>query len=168
MVKERIQYWLMKSEPSVYSIEDFKKERKTLWTGVRNYQARNFMMQPPSSLASGEKATMQPGDLFLFYHSNADPTGVAGVGRIKQVGLPDPSQFEKSSELFEPRATKAKPIWFCAECEFVEQFSRIVELSELRSDRKLTELLVLKKGMRLSVQPVSQSHFKHILTKAQS
>ena len=102
-----MQYWLMKSEPDVFSIDDLKKQKQTTWDGVRNYQARNFMMND-----------MQVGDLVLFYHSNAKPPGIAGLATVSKKAEPDPTQFDKKSEYFDPKATKEKPRWFCVKVKF--------------------------------------------------
>lgn len=144
-------YWLMKSEPEVFSIDTLKKDRKTLWTGVRNYQARNFMMKD-----------MAPGDLVLFYHSSAEPPGIAGFAEITQVNVPDPTQFDKKSEYFDEKATKDSPRWFCAEIKYLSHAKTFLPLENLRREESLKELLVLKKGQRLSIQPVSENHFKKI------
>lgn len=148
-------YWLMKSEPSTYSIDDFAKDKKTLWTGVRNYQARNFMMND-----------MKAGDLFLFYHSNAEPPCAAGIGKIVRAGVVDPTALDKKSEYYEPKATKEKPIWHCAEVGFVEKFKTPVPLSELRDESRLKNMVLLKKGSRLSVQPVTAAEFEIICKMA--
>lgn len=141
-------YWLMKSEPDVYSIETLKKDKTTWWEGVRNYQARNFMMKD-----------MKVGDLVLFYHSNAEPSGVAGIAKISHVAEPDKSQFDKKSEYFDPKATKEKPNWFCVQVEYVKEFKQVISLNDLREEDSLADMLVLKKGQRLSVQPVDKKHF---------
>lgn len=141
-------YWLMKSEPDVYSIEALKKDKTTWWEGVRNYQARNFMMKD-----------MKVGDLVLFYHSNAEPSGVAGIARVSRAAEPDKSQFDKKSEYFDPKATKEKPNWFCVQVEYVKEFKQVVSLNDLREEKTLADMLVLKKGQRLSVQPVDKKHF---------
>lgn len=143
-----MKYWLMKSEPDVYSIDQLKKDSTTPWEGVRNYQARNFMMKD-----------MQLGDLVLFYHSNATPPGVAGLAKISKIASADKLQFDKKSEYFDPKATKEKPIWFCVEVEYVQKFTELVSLNELRENEKLSDMLVLAKGSRLSVQPVEKKHF---------
>lgn len=140
--------WLMKSEPETYSIDDLKKDGKTLWTGVRNYQARNFMMKE-----------MKVGDGVLFYHSSAEPPGVAGLAKVSKASVPDPSQFDKKSPGFDPKATKEKPIWFCVEVEFVKTFKTFLPLQEIRDESKLKELPLLQKGQRLSVQPVGKAEF---------
>lgn len=144
-------YWLMKSEPDVFSIDHLKKDGSTLWTGVRNYQARNFMMKD-----------MQLGDLVLFYHSNAEPSGVAGLAEVSKLAEPDPSQFDKKSEYFDPKASKEKPTWFCVQVKFVSKFKHFISLDELRSQKSLSEMLVLKKGQRLSIQPVSPQEFETV------
>lgn len=145
------QYWLMKSEPEVYSIDNLRKDKKTLWEGVRNYQARNFMMKD-----------MQLGDEVLFYHSNAEPSGIAGIARISKTSLPDPSQFDPQSEYYDKKASKEKPIWFCVEVEFEKSFAKVLSLDQLKKEKLLTEMLVLKRGQRLSVQPVDEKHFHYI------
>lgn len=145
----------MKSEPGVFSIQDLERQRRSLWDGVRNYQARNFMTQD-----------MKIDDRILFYHSNAQPPGIAGLARVVTSAQPDPSQFARKSEYFEPRATPQKPVWFGVTIEFEERFSRLISLQELRDDKKLKGLLVTKPGVRLSIQPVSPEHFKCILKLA--
>lgn len=143
-------YWLVKSEPSVYSIADFARDRVTHWHGVRNYQARNFLR------------AMEPGDEVLFYHSNEEPVGVAGIGRVKKKAYPDPSQFERSSEYFDPRARPDAPRWFCPDIEYVASFAAVVPLDLLRREKSLGEMVLLQRGTRLSVQPVTAAQFKTI------
>jgi len=140
-------YWLMKSEPDVFSIDQLKKDKTTLWSGVRNYQARNFMKD------------MSVGDEVLFYHSSAEPSGAAGLACVSQKAIPDPTQFDKKSEYFDPKATKEKPIWFCVEVEYVHKFKNLLTLPDLRGEKSLADMLVLKKGSRLSVQPVTEKEF---------
>lgn len=148
-----MKYWLMKSEPEVFSIDDLKKNKKTLWEGVRNYQARNFMMKD-----------MKVGDLVLFYHSNATPPGVAGIAKVTKLAQPDPTQFDKKSEYFDSKATQEKPIWYCVEVCFVKKFDEVYSLEQIKSNPKLKNMLVIKKGQRLSVQPVEEDDF-NFLTK---
>lgn len=143
-----MKYWLMKSEPDVYSIDTLKKDGTTWWEGVRNYQARNFMSKE-----------MSVGDLVLFYHSNAEPPGVAGIAKVLKAAAADKTQFDKKSEYFDAKATKEKPNWFCVEVEFVAKFKNLVSLSDLRENEKLADMVVLQKGSRLSVQPVDKKHF---------
>ncbi len=128
-----VRHWLMKSEPSSYSIDDLDKHRKTYWDGVRNFQARNFM-----------RDEMKVGDLVLFYHSNAEPSGVAGVARVCKAGYPE----------------KRKPLWFMVDVEFVEKFPHFISLEELKASPKLAGMMVVKTGVRLSVQPVEKKHFE--------
>jgi predicted RNA-binding protein with PUA-like domain len=143
--------WLMKSEPEAYPLTQLKKDGSTLWTGVRNYQARNFMMKD-----------MQVGDWVLFYHSNADPAGVAGLAQVSKTALPDPTQFDKKSDVFDPKATKGKPTWFCVEVKYHSQFKNFVSLDALKKEKALSEMLVLKKGQRLSIQPVTNQEFETV------
>jgi predicted RNA-binding protein with PUA-like domain len=146
-----MKYWLMKSEPDVYSIDHLKKDKTTWWEGVRNYQARNFMMKD-----------MQIGDEVLFYHSNAEPPGVAGLAQVSKLAMPDKLQFDKKSEYYDPKANSENPIWYCVEVEFIQKFKNHVSLNQLREIEKLQEMLVLQKGSRLSIQPVEKKHFEHV------
>lgn len=141
-------YWLMKSEPDVYSIDQLKKDKTTCWEGVRNYQARNFMMKD-----------MKVGDHVLFYHSNAEPSGVAGIAKISSPAQPDKTQFDKKSEYYDEKATRERPQWFCVQVEYVKKFKQVLSLADLRRLEPLADMLVLKKGSRLSVQPVNELHF---------
>ena len=142
------QYWLMKSEPDTYSIQKLKTEKKTLWDGVRNYQARNFMMND-----------MKKGDLVLFYHSNTKPPGIAGIAKISHKAVPDPSQFVKKGEYFDPKATKETPRWFCVEVSYKKMFKNYISLDQIRETEGLEDMLVIRKGQRLSIQPVTPEHF---------
>ncbi len=151
-IQTQTKFWLMKSEPSVYSIDCLRKDQKTLWTGVRNYQARNFMT-----------TDMRPGDQVFFYHSSAEPPGIAGLAKVASLAVPDPSAFDKKSEAFDPKSTKEKPIWFCVEIQFVKRFSRLLELSKIKAHKSLQELLLLRPGQRLSIQPVSAKDFQTLL-----
>ena len=143
-------YWLMKSEPNTYSIDDLKKDKKTLWDGIRNYQARNFMMND-----------MDMGDAVLFYHSNAKPPGVIGLARVSQPYQPDPTAMDKTSKYFDPRSTKVRPIWHCVEVEYIRKFKRLISLNEIRKEKKLQEMTLLARS-RLSIQPVTKTQFQHI------
>lgn len=150
-------FWLMKSEPVTYSIDSLKKDRKSLWTGVRNYQARNFMMNE-----------MQVGDPVLFYHSSAEPPGVAGLAKVSKAFQPDPTALDKKSDGYDPKSTTEKPIWFCVEVEFVEKFANFVTLAKLKSEKTLRDLLVIQRGQRLSVQPVTEKDFLYIVKMSRS
>lgn len=144
-------YWLMKSEPDVYSIEDLKRDGRTEWEGVRNYQARNFMVKD-----------MKVGDVVLFYHSSVDPAGIAGLGVISRLAAPDKSSWNKKSPFYDEKSTPESPRWFCVEVAFKSQFSKLISLDDLRAVPKLKGMEVLKKGQRLSIMPVSAEEFKHI------
>lgn len=142
----------MKSEPETYPIEKFEKDKKTLWTGVRNYLARNFMM-----------SSMQVGDRFLFYHSNAEPSAVTGFGKILRTNVPDPTAYDKKDEYHDPKSTPEKPIWFCAEVGFEKRFKKPVTLEDIKATKALSGMALLQKGQRLSIQQVSQKDFELIL-----
>jgi predicted RNA-binding protein with PUA-like domain len=150
-------YWLIKSEPDVYSIAHLEKDGSSGWEGVRNYQARNSM-----------RDDMKDGDLVLFYHSNAKPSGVAGVAKVSGPPVPDPSQFDKKSEYYDATSSKAEPRWMMARFAFVERFVNVVPLEVLKADKALTGMPVLQKGQRLSVQPVSAEHFTRVLKLAEA
>jgi predicted RNA-binding protein with PUA-like domain len=149
-------YWLMKSEPESYSIEDLERNRSTTWEGVRNYQARNFM-----------RDDMKVGDRVLFYHSNAKPPGVAGVARVARAGHPDPTARDPASDYFDPKASEEDPRWYMVELEFVEKFDALVPLSKLGETPGLEGMPVNNKS-RLSVQPVTAEEFQTVLKIAGS
>ncbi len=145
----------MKSEPGNYSIDDLARDKKTDWTGVRNFQARNFMAKD-----------MKPGDWALFYNSNAEPSGVSGLMRIACEAKADRTQFDKRSPYYDERASKEKPVWFCVDVEFEKKLPRVVSIAELRANPKLKNMRVLEKGSRLSILPVREAEFKEILRMA--
>lgn len=144
-------YWLMKSEPDVYSVDHLARTGRGSWDGVRNYQARNHMRQ------------MQQGDLVLFYHSSTEPPGVAGVARVVREAYPDPTQFDPKNDHYDAAAKPEDPRWSMVDVEFVEKLPVYVPLETLKSDAKLAGMLVAKRGMRLSVQPVEAAHFRRVL-----
>ncbi|MBE9146725.1 EVE domain-containing protein [Planktothrix mougeotii] len=144
-------YWLLKSEPDVYSIEDLKRDRTSLWDGVRNYQARNFLKE------------MEIGDLGFFYHSNTKLPGIVGLVKIIENHLIDPTQFDVQSPYFDSKATPNTPRWYTVKVEFVEQFSAIISLETLKQTFNAEEFGVVKRGNRLSVMPVSLSVAERIL-----
>ncbi len=150
-----MKFWLMKSEPSVYSIKDLQRDGKTAWEGVRNYQARNFM-----------RDEMRVGDLVLFYHSNADPSGVAGVAKIASQAYPDAAAFDSKSRYFDERSIPEKPLWFLVDVSFADAFDEVLPLEKIKQAKELEGIMVAKRGMRLSIQPVSEAHFKHICRMA--
>ncbi|MBI4366772.1 MAG: EVE domain-containing protein [Deltaproteobacteria bacterium] len=142
-----MRYWLMKNAAASYSIDDFARDRTTCWEGVRNYQARNFMR------------AMREGDLAFFYHSNADPSGVAGLMRIARTAYPDATQFDRASKYFEPRATRERPVWDRVDVELVARAPRFVPLDLLRESPGLEGMWVLRRGSRLSITPVTATEF---------
>lgn len=144
-------YWLMKSEPEVYSLADLERDRQTIWDGVRNYQARNFLRQ------------MNPGDLAFFYHSNANPPGVVGLMRVIKNNVVDPTQFDSQSKYYDPKSTPESPRWQTVIVEFEKNFPEIITLEKLKKKFSSEELLVVKQGNRLSVMPVSETIAKSIL-----
>lgn len=147
-------YWLLKSEPSAYSIDDFKRDGTTIWEGIRNYQARNIM-----------RDQMSAGDLFLFYHSNCEEIGVVGVGNVIKTGVSDPSALNSKGDYFDPKATVEKNPWVTVEVGFVRKLPKIITLSEIKNDPVLKKMMVAQKGSRLSVQPVTEEAFLNITGK---
>jgi predicted RNA-binding protein with PUA-like domain len=141
-------YWLVKSEPSSYSIEDLERDGSTCWEGVRNYQARNFM-----------RDDMKIGDRVLFYASNAEPTGVTGVAEVSRSAYPDPFQFDDSSDYFDPKSSPESPAWCMVDVRFVERFPSTVELATLKATPGLEAMMVVQRGSRLSVQPVTRDEY---------
>lgn len=148
-------FWLFKCEPNTFSISDLEKSPKqtTLWEGVRNYQARNFL-----------RDDVKVGDGVLFYHSVTDPVGVAGVAKVVKEAYPDPTQFDSRNRYYDPKATKEAPRWFVVDIQFERKLKKIVPLSKLREVPGLEDMMVLKKGSRLSIQPVTPGEWK-IVTK---
>lgn len=145
-------YWLIKSEAKMYSIDDLKRDKRVAWTGIRNYQARNFM-----------RDGMKIGDLCLFYHSNSEPSGVYGVAKVVSAPHADVTAQDTHDEHYDPKATKEHPIWMCVDVQFVQKFKAPLSLVQMRADSKLHGMLLLQPGSRLSVMPVSKQHFQHIL-----
>lgn len=146
-------YWLLKSEPSCYSIDDLKREQVGMWDGVRNYQARNMI-----------RDELKKGDLAFFYHSNTDPVGITGLCEIvSQNAYPDPTQFDPKEDHYDPKATKERPRWYAVDVGFKEKFKEPITLSMLKNDPFFADMLATQKGMRLSVQPVGKKHFTRIM-----
>lgn len=142
-------FWLMKSEPSCYSIDNLERDGSTSWEGVRNYQARNFL-----------RDDAQVGDLVLFHHSNADPVGVAGIAKIVRAGYPDPFQFDKRNQYYDPKSKPESPTWITVDVGFVEKFAEVVPLATLKAMHGLEKMVLTQKGSRLSVQPVTKDEFE--------
>jgi predicted RNA-binding protein with PUA-like domain len=145
-------YWLMKCEPSAYSIDDLARDGVTGWEGVRNYQARNYM-----------RDEMQVGDGVLFYASNAEPSGVVGLAAIARAGYPDPFAFKKGHTYYDPESRKDAPTWYTVDVKFVERFPGIVPLETLKTTPGLEHMVVTRKGNRLSVQPVTPREFQVVV-----
>lgn len=150
-------YWLLKSEPNAFSIDDLaaEKNKTTCWDGVRNYQARNFM-----------RDDMKIGDKVLFYHSNAKPPGVVGTAKIVKESYPDFTAFDKKNKHFDPKSKQEAPTWFMVDIKLEKKFKRLIPLDELKSVKALDGMVLLQKGSRLSVQPVSKKHFDLIVKLA--
>jgi predicted RNA-binding protein with PUA-like domain len=148
-----MKHWLMKSEPDAFSIDDLKRRKREPWSGVRNYQARNFMRQ------------MQPGDGVLFYHSSTAVPGVVGIAEVVTEAYPDPTQFQKKSPYFDPKSTREEPRWSLVDVAFVRKLPRVIALEELRAIADdLDGFALLQRGSRLSVLPVTASQWKTILS----
>jgi predicted RNA-binding protein with PUA-like domain len=141
-------YWLMKCEPEAYTIHDLQRDGSTSWEGVRNYQARNFL-----------RDQMQLGDGVLFYASNADPSGVTGLAEISRAGYPDATAWKKGHPYFDEASTKDKPLWYMVDIAYVEAFPAVVPLDVLKTTKGLEDMVVTRKGSRLSVQPVTKTEF---------
>jgi len=148
-----MRYWLMKSEPDAYSIDALAKDKVTAWTGVRNFQARNFM-----------KEQMALGDQAFFYHSNCNPPGIVGIVEVAKLAYPDATQFDKKSDYFEPKATRDKPYWYHVDVKFLCKVP-IVPLEELRKHKALANMRILQRGNRLSITPVDPREWAFITEK---
>lgn len=147
-------YWLFKSEPSVFSIEDLEHatNKTTCWDGVRNYQARNFL-----------RDQVAIGDQVLFYHSNAEPPAIAGVATVVKTSYPDSSAFDPKSDHFDQKSNPQNPTWFVVDIKHNKTFSKPITLPELRANQKLKNMLLLQKGSRLSIQPVTKEEWETIM-----
>ena len=143
----------MKSEPDVYSIDDLRRDKRTAWNGVRNYQARNHMR------------AMKKGDLVLYYHSSTDPSGVAGLAKVVKEAYPDPTQFDAKSEYHDPKSKKDDPRWWLVDVGFVERFPDTVTLAAIKGEKRLEDM-VLVNNSRLSVQPVTSDEYERIRAMA--
>ena len=148
-------FWLMKSEPDVFSIEDLRRapRQTTCWDGVRNYQARNLL-----------RDEIRRGDGVLFYHSSADPPGVAGEAVVVREGYPDPTAFDPDDHHFDPKSDRHHPTWYMVDVRFVRTARQLITLDRLKSIRALSTMLVVRRGIRLSVQPVAPREWDVIMT----
>ncbi len=144
-------YWLMKSEPNDYSIENLQQDRQTIWDGVRNYQARNFLRE------------MNQNDLAFFYHSNTKTPGIVGLMKVIESNVIDPTQFDPNSKYYDSKATPDRPRWQTVIVEFVQTFPKIITLTQLKAQYDSDRLLLVKKGNRLSVMPIIEEVAREIL-----
>ena len=149
-------YWLMKSEPGAFSIDDLARSPKqiTHWDGVRNYQARNFMR------------AMAVGDPVLFYHSNAEPPAVVGIAEVVRTAYPDETQFDKTSHHYDPASVRSAPRWDMVDIQYRQTFKTSLSLDRLRQEPQLKSMVLLRKGSRLSVQPVTEAEWATVLKLA--
>ena len=147
-------YWLMKSEPDVYSIDDLKRDRNEIWDGVRNYQARNFLK------------TMAVGDIAFFYHSNTKPPGIAGLMKISEAMIVDPTQFEPTNKYYDPKSEPKDPRWHTVTVTYLETFTHYISLDQLKDTFTPDDLQVVKRGNRLSVMPVAEAVAQRLLNLA--
>jgi len=148
-------YWLLKSEPGAYSIEDLKKDKTTFWDGVRNYQARNML-----------RDDIKKGDRVFFYHSNAKPPAIVGVARVVRDGYPDHTQFEQGHPKFDPKTSPDNPRWYMVDIAFEKEFAEPLPIDQLRDIPELEGMELLRKGSRLSVQPVTKKEWDTIIKHA--
>jgi predicted RNA-binding protein with PUA-like domain len=147
--------WLIKSEPDEFSIWDLQAKSREPWTGVRNFQARNYM-----------RDLMQPGDQVIFYHSSTVPPGAVGLAKVVSQAYPDPTQFDPGSDYFDPRATPQKPVWHLVDFGFDRLLPRLVTLEELRANPATATMRVCTRGNRLSITPVTPEEFQAVLELA--
>ena len=145
-------YWLMKSEPDAYSIDDLERDGREGWDGIRNYQARNMM-----------RDDMRIGDDVFFYHSNCKEPGVVGLAKVASAPYPDPTQFDTESKYYDPKSSKDDPRWILVDVEFVRKFGRTITLAEIKAHPGLDDMILTRRGNRLSIMPVSEEHWKLIL-----
>ena len=154
MVIKKMNYWLMKNEPDDYSIDDLMEDPKQTahWDGVRNFQVRNFF-----------RDVMKPGDMAFFYHSNCAVPGIVGTMEIVSGAYPDHTAFDETEKYYDPKSDPDNPRWLMVDVQFREKFKEIIPLSDLRKQEKLAEMLILRRGNRLSVTPVTESEWNFIL-----
>lgn len=148
-----MQYWLMKSEPDAFGIDDLEKVDIEPWDGVRNYQARNMM-----------RDQMQVGDGILFYHSNCEVPGIVGIAEVATSGYPDDTAFNPEAKYFDPKSDPENPRWYRVDVKFIRKLKRTISLAELKEETALAEMPLVRKGNRLSVMPVSSQEWNHILS----
>ncbi|MDQ3089555.1 MAG: EVE domain-containing protein [bacterium] len=145
-----MKYWLIKSEANCYSVNDLKKDKKTSWSGIRNYQARNFLKD------------MRVGDLAIFYHSGGNPPSAVGIAKVSMSAHPDLTAQDKADEHYDPKSIQENPIWQMVEFSYVETFKNPLTLQQIKINPELDGIMLAQQGSRLSVQPVSKEHFEII------
>lgn len=148
-----MRYWLMKSEPDVYSIDDLERDGRTMWDGVRNYQARNNMR------------SMKVGDRVLFYHSRQDPPAIVGVAEVVREAYPDPTQFDPGSKYYDPKSSEDDPRWWLVDVGFVEKLKQPVTLPAVKAEMRLQNMVLVRRS-RLSVQPVEDKEYRRVMEMA--
>jgi len=146
-------YWLMKSEPDAYSIDDLERDGREPWDGIRNYQARNMM-----------RDEMKIGDEVFFYHSNCKEPGIVGIMKVASEPYPDPMQFDRTSKYYDPKSTKDNPRWCLVDVEFVRKLDRTISLAEIKDTKGLDGLILTRKGNRLSIMPIDKTHWSRLLS----
>lgn len=146
-----MQYWLFKTEPDEFSIDDLKRKNEEIWDGIRNYQARNFL-----------RDQVALGDLVFIYHSSCKEPGIVGIAKVIKTAFPDPSQFDSQSKYYDAKATTDNPRWTSVTLEFIDKL-RIIALSKLKADKQLESMYLVQKGSRLSIQPVTSEEWEYIL-----
>jgi len=146
-------YWLMKSEPDAYSIDDLERDGREPWDGIRNYQARNMM-----------RDEMEIGDEVFFYHSNCKEPGIVGIMKVASEPYPDPMQFDRTSKYYDPKSTKDNPRWCLVDVEFVRKLERTISLAEIKDTTGLDGLILTRKGNRLSIMPIDKTHWSRLLS----
>lgn len=144
-------YWLFKTEPDVFGIDNLRKEKQAPWDGVRNYTARNYL-----------RDNVKLGDIVLIYHSSCKITGIAGIADVIKPGYPDPAQFKPESDYYDPKATEDKPRWFCVDVAFRKKFDTVLPLKTIKRTEALSNMVLLKQA-RLSVSPVTQAEYQTLL-----
>ncbi|MCZ7602262.1 MAG: EVE domain-containing protein [Melioribacteraceae bacterium] len=145
-------YWLIKSEPDVYSIDDLEKDKKTYWDGVRNYQARNFM-----------RDEMKKGDQVIFYHSNTEPPAAVGICEVVKEGYPDFTAFDPDDKHYDPKSKEDNPTWIMVDVKFVKKFNKPVPITDMKENAKLKDMKLVQRGNRLSVMPLTKTEFDEIV-----
>jgi len=149
-----MKYWLMKSEPDVFSIDDLARKGREKWDGIRNYQARNMM-----------RDEMQIGDQIFFYHSSCEQPAIVGIARVCSEPYPDPTQFDRKSKYYDPKSAPDNPRWILVDIEFVRKFEQPIPLTAIKSDAALLDMIVARRGNRLSIMPVAPRHWHHLLNQ---